>query len=143
MRWFLIIVCLALGVTLSCPDRTLARSSAARGFGHGRYDRWIPSYRSRGGYRAGRGAFGVNSHPRDRLECGDWSNLSLGVARRSTAAKNAFKRCEPCPSTGLSQGPCPGYVIDHIIALKRGGADDPANMQWQTEEQAKAKDKIE
>jgi hypothetical protein len=34
-------------------------------------------------------------------------------------------------------------VIDHIKPLKRGGADDPSNMQWQTTVAAKAKDKIE
>jgi hypothetical protein len=34
-------------------------------------------------------------------------------------------------------------VVDHIKALKRGGADDPSNMQWQTVEDAKAKDRWE
>jgi hypothetical protein len=34
-------------------------------------------------------------------------------------------------------------VIDHVTALKRGGADDPSNMQWQTIDAAKAKDKVE
>jgi hypothetical protein len=34
-------------------------------------------------------------------------------------------------------------VIDHIKPLKRGGADTPSNMQWQTKAEAKAKDKIE
>jgi hypothetical protein len=34
-------------------------------------------------------------------------------------------------------------VIDHIRPLKRGGADAPSNMQWQTTAAAKAKDKIE
>src|SRR4029077_9762363 len=29
-------------------------------------------------------------------------------------------------------GSCAGYVIDHIEALKRGGADSPDNMQWQS-----------
>jgi hypothetical protein len=38
------------------------------------------------------------------------------------------------------RGACPGYVIDHVIALKRGGADAPSNMQWQTVRAAKAKD---
>jgi hypothetical protein len=34
-------------------------------------------------------------------------------------------------------------VIDHIKPLKRGGADAPYNMQWQTREAAKAKDRWE
>lgn len=63
--------------------------------------------------------------------------------RRSSAAKNSFKRSHPCPSTGRSYGRCPGYVIDHIQALKHGGADEPFNMQWQTISAAKAKDRWE
>ena len=63
--------------------------------------------------------------------------------KRSIAAKDAFKRSNPCPSTGRRSGACPGYVIDHVIALKRGGADAPGNMQWQTIQAAKAKDKVE
>jgi len=34
-------------------------------------------------------------------------------------------------------------MVDHIQPLKRGGADDPSNMQWQTVEDAKAKDRWE
>jgi hypothetical protein len=37
----------------------------------------------------------------------------------------------------------PGYVVDHIIPLKRGGADAPWNMQWQTIAAGKAKDATE
>jgi hypothetical protein len=37
----------------------------------------------------------------------------------------------------------PGHVVDHVVALKRGGADKPSNMQWQTIAAGKAKDKIE
>jgi len=68
---------------------------------------------------------------------------SKGRIKRSSAARTAFKHSHPCPSTGKSSGPCPGYVIDHVQALKHGGADSPSNMQWQTIEAAKAKDKIE
>jgi len=36
-----------------------------------------------------------------------------------------------------------GHVVDHIVPLACGGADAPSNMQWQTVEEAKAKDKWE
>jgi hypothetical protein len=36
-----------------------------------------------------------------------------------------------------------GYVVDHVTPLKRGGSDSPSNMQWQTKQAAKAKDKWE
>jgi hypothetical protein len=66
-----------------------------------------------------------------------------GRIERSGAARAAFKREHPCPATQQPKGPCPGYIIDHVIALKRGGADSPSNMQWQTVEDAKAKDRVE
>lgn len=60
-----------------------------------------------------------------------------GHTKRSQAAKGAFMRM-----TGYPHGR-PGYVVDHIVALKHGGADAPSNMQWQTVDEAKAKDKWE
>ena len=75
---------------------------------------------------------------------GSPSTRSVGVARassgrivRSSSAKHAFMR-----ETGYPKGR-PGYVVDHVIPLKRGGADAPSNMQWQTKAAAKAKDKWE
>lgn len=62
---------------------------------------------------------------------------------RSYKAKAEFKRLHYCPATGLPKGSCAGYIVDHVKALKRGGADDASNMQWQTVEEAKAKDKWE
>jgi len=62
---------------------------------------------------------------------------------RSSAAKSEFKRENPCPATGHSGGPCAGYVIDHVKPLSRGGSDVPSNMQGQTKDAAKAKDKWE
>jgi hypothetical protein len=66
-----------------------------------------------------------------------------GRIERSGAARAAFKREHPCPATQQPKGPCPGYIIDHVIALKRGGADSASNMQWQTVDEAKAKDQVE
>lgn len=63
--------------------------------------------------------------------------------QRDAKAVAAFKRTEHCPSTGRPRGPCPGYVVDHIIALACAGPDHPRNMQWQTIAEAKAKDKWE
>jgi hypothetical protein len=68
---------------------------------------------------------------------------SHGRIRRSTSAKNAFKRQHPCPATGRNSGSCPGYVIDHVQPLECGGADAPFNMQWQSVQDAKIKDRTE
>jgi hypothetical protein len=68
---------------------------------------------------------------------------AMAAYRRSSTAKNHFKREHPCPSNGNSYGSCPGYVIDHINPLECGGADAPFNMQWQTIPDGKAKDKTE
>jgi len=42
--------------------------------------------------------------------------------------------------TGYPHGRA-GYVIDHVVPLALGGADTPANMQWQTIQAAKKKDR--
>src|ERR1039457_2418340 len=55
-----------------------------------------------------------------------------GRIKRNPAARRAFQRQHPCPATGRITGTCPGYVVDHVVPLKRDGADEPSNMQWQT-----------
>ena len=62
---------------------------------------------------------------------------------RSTSERRRFRSWHPCPSTGRPAGACPGYIVDHVIAIKRGGADVAENMQWQTLAEAKAKDRVE
>jgi hypothetical protein len=57
--------------------------------------------------------------------------------------KNRFAGHIRVPERARTYGPCRGYVIDHVQALKHGDADDPGNMQWQTTAQAKAKDRWE
>lgn len=65
-----------------------------------------------------------------------------GIAR-SSSAKHEFRKLHPCPTNPAPRGPCRGYVIDHVIPLVCGGADAPGNMQWQTIEAGKAKDRWE
>ena len=65
------------------------------------------------------------------------------AAKRSYSAKREFRDGHPCPSTNSTKGPCAGYVIDHIMPLCAGGADSPLNMQWQTVEDGKRKDRDE
>jgi len=68
---------------------------------------------------------------------------SSGRIKRDPHQRAAFMKSNQCPSTGRRSGACPGYVVDHVQPLKRGGADRPSNMQWQTKEAAKQKDKTE
>lgn len=60
-----------------------------------------------------------------------------GRIHRSSSARHEFMN-----QTGFPHGR-KGYIIDHIIPLKKGGCDCPENMQWQTIEEAKEKDKWE
>ena len=66
-----------------------------------------------------------------------------GRIARDPRARNEFRRTHPCPSTGSTSGSCKGYVIDHVQPLKHGGADSPSNMQWQSEAEARSKDRVE
>lgn len=106
-----------------------------------------PHYRSTPG-TAPKAEHSTRPYRRDYLAEGYTFHSSVqrdkhGRIKRSRAARDAFERRSPCPSTGKTSGRCPGYVVDHIRALECGGADDPSNMQWQTVADGKAKDKTE
>ena len=62
---------------------------------------------------------------------------SRGRIPRSRQAREDFLR-----RTGYPHGR-PGYVVDHVVPLCAGGADAPSNMQWQTVEEGKVKDRQE
>ncbi len=77
------------------------------------------------------------THHRSYTSTSTSTRDSHGRIKRSETAKHKFER-----QTGFPHGR-PGYVIDHVVPLCRGGADAPSNMQWQTVAAAKAKDKTE
>ncbi len=71
--------------------------------------------------------------------------LALAAAPRSRVPVRAYMRAHPCPG-GPDAGSttrCRGWKVDHLIPLCAGGPDDPSNMQWQTEEAAAQKDRLE
>ena len=95
-------------------------------------------------------SFAKGGGAQDSYSTGTHGKAALGVPRnshgkiaRSPQALQQFKKSHPCPGTGKTYGSCPGYVVDHVTPLKRGGADAPGNMQWQTKEAAREKDRWE
>jgi hypothetical protein len=75
--------------------------------------------------------------------CASCERTPSGRIKRSSSARRGFRMANPCPSTNSVSGPCPGYTIDHITPLKRGGIDRPDNMQWQSISEAREKDRRE
>lgn len=74
----------------------------------------------------------------------------LGRIKRNPKVIRLFRATVPCPATGQTERHCPGYVVDHKIALacakteeERAALDSLPNLQWQTVAEAKAKDRIE
>jgi hypothetical protein len=68
------------------------------------------------------------------------TNEACADAHRSSAVRAAFERGYPCPPNGNRRGPCPGFVVDHVVPLCAGGRDDTDNMRWQATADALAKD---
>src|SRR5439155_22917630 len=60
----------------------------------------------------------LTSHSSTRAAVGVTRD-SHGRIKRSESARLAFEHHHPCPSTGKTSGACPGYVVDHIVPLKR------------------------
>ena len=58
------------------------------------------------------------------------SSASHGSSRSSHSSSRHSSRASP------------GYVVNHAQSLRRGGADSPSNMQWQTKGAAEAMDEV-
>ena len=82
------------------------------------------------------------SLPRDEAQAQRRTARPISTPR-TTAARRAFQREHPCPANQKTAGACPGYIVDHIVPLACGGKDAPENMQWQTVDEAKRKDRTE
>jgi hypothetical protein len=63
-------------------------------------------------------------------QCGAPARLANGEIRRRADVLAAYKRLHPCPVTGLATGACPGFAINHVIPLAKGGCDAVSNLQW-------------
>jgi 5-methylcytosine-specific restriction endonuclease McrA len=74
---------------------------------------------------------------------GTVARTESGRIKRDLSARRDFMLHTYCPSTSTYALVCPGYVVDHIVPLSCGGPDKPENMQYQTTEAAKEKDKWE
>lgn len=96
------------------------------------------SFARRGSYRGSRSSHrSYHAHTYRAHSHRATSSGRHGRIHRSPAEKRAFMR-----QTGHPRG-WNGHVVDHIMPLACGGADAPSNMQWQTVEEAKAKDRWE
>ena len=69
--------------------------------------------------------------------------FALPTHARERAPVREFRSTHLCPSTGDKTGPCPGYVVDHIVPLCWGGLDVPSNMAWQELQESYKKDVFE
>ena len=53
-----------------------------------------------------------------------------GVIVRSTAVYREFRKLYPCPTTGLTYGPCAGWAANHTVPLICNGCDSVVNLSW-------------
>ena len=129
-RKLVLALCLLLAAvpTWASSNRSAARSAP----------RSAPRSAARSERRSAVGHTGSSTN-----KCTTCVRTANGRIARNPAARRSFQAVHPCPATGRTSGACPGFVVDHIKPLKRGGADAPGNMQWQTTAAAKAKDKVE
>lgn len=67
---------------------------------------------------------------KDLRFCGFVPRNADGTISRSSTVIYQFRKYNPCPSTGLTSGACPGWSINHIWPVGTGGCDAIINLQW-------------
>jgi hypothetical protein len=62
---------------------------------------------------------------------------------RDASQVRAFRKGNPCPTTGQTTGACKEWIVNHKKALCLGGLDDPSNMEWQEYKESLRMDVLE
>lgn len=63
-------------------------------------------------------------------QCGEPKRDKNDRIARSTSVLRAYQKLHPCPATGKTSGACPGWAINHVIPLAKGGCDSVINLMW-------------
>lgn len=66
--------------------------------------------------------------------------LTMSAEARERGVIREFRKLNPCPSTGLTTGPCPTHVVDHKCPLCMGCPDHVNNLAWQEKRESYKKD---
>lgn len=66
--------------------------------------------------------------------CGIPQRNADGSIKRSSTVTKRFQQIHPCPSTGKTDGACPGWAMNHVIPLACGGCDEVSNLDWMPDE---------
>jgi hypothetical protein len=63
-------------------------------------------------------------------QCGEPARDAKGTIIRRADVLYAYRKAHPCPVTGKTTGACPGWSMDHIVPLAKGGCDMVSNLAW-------------
>ena len=85
---------------------------------------------------AGLPAPGEPGAPKDSRYCGEPARDAQGRIKRSDRVLREFVKVWTCPANGLPVygAHCPGWAIDHVLPLARGGCDLGHNLTWMRNE---------
>jgi hypothetical protein len=71
-------------------------------------------------------------HMRPAPTCSNCVRDIGGSISHNPAPVRKFRATHPCPANGSLRGSCPGFVVDHVKSLAKGGLDAADNMRWRT-----------